>query len=344
MEKKKTRGILRKVLIVFAAIMVALTAVLITLSVITTQNTARDTVLEMAFAKMNGDINSATTYLNNAYGGLRLVGGTLVDADGTPIESSFDTIDRISADLGVVATVFVRDGRDFRRIVTSIRDAAGSRVTGTFLGAASAAFAPVTEGRRFIGEASILGAQYVTGYQPLFGENRSVIGILFIGIEMTEVDGLIAAGVGRAVAALVAGALLTLVGALVITAFMIVRVISNPITATAAIAEVLAGGDLTVAVPEGYLKRRDEIGMLARSFEAMTKRLSETVQGINLSATQVAAGSQQMSSTAQQMSQGATEQAAAAEEVSSSMEEMGSNIRQNADNAAQTESIAKKSA
>ena len=40
-------------------------------------------------------------------------------------------VDEITDKLGVVATVFVREGNDFRRITTSIKTADGNRAVGT---------------------------------------------------------------------------------------------------------------------------------------------------------------------------------------------------------------------
>jgi methyl-accepting chemotaxis protein len=107
---------------------------------------------------------------------------------------------------------------------------------------------------------------------------------------------------------------------------------------TAAIADGIAGGDLTVE-PEP-LSDKDTLGISLRS---MVERLRGVVADALTASDNVSAGSQQLSSGSEQLSQGASEQAASAEEASASMEEMASNIKQNADNAAQTEKIARQS-
>ncbi len=48
---------------------------------------------------------------------------------------------------GGVATVFVRDGDDFVRVSTSVRNAEGARAMGTVLDHASPAYAKVIAGR-----------------------------------------------------------------------------------------------------------------------------------------------------------------------------------------------------
>jgi len=109
--------------------------------------------------------------------------------------------------------------------------------------------------------------------------------------------------------------------------------------ATAAVADAIAAGDLTIeATP---LSDKDTLGI---ALENMVVKLRKVVGEVTSAAQNMASGSQQLSSSAEQLSQGATEQASSAEEASSSMEEMAANVKQNAENAGQTESIARRSA
>ncbi|MEH3124207.1 MAG: methyl-accepting chemotaxis protein [Sphingomonas phyllosphaerae] len=107
---------------------------------------------------------------------------------------------------------------------------------------------------------------------------------------------------------------------------------------SAALADAIAGGDLTV--DHQPLSDKDKLG---HALVTMVERLRGVVGDASAAAQNVASGSQQLSSSSEQVSQGATEQAAAAEEASASMEQMAANIKQNADNASQTEKIARQS-
>ncbi|USQ96538.1 methyl-accepting chemotaxis protein [Caulobacter sp. RL271] len=109
--------------------------------------------------------------------------------------------------------------------------------------------------------------------------------------------------------------------------------------ATAAVADKVADGDLTVETKP--LSDKDTLGI---ALERMVERLRGVVSDAISASENVSAGSQELSAASEQVSQGATEQASSAEEASASMEEMASNIKQNADNAAQTEKIARQSA
>jgi methyl-accepting chemotaxis protein len=109
--------------------------------------------------------------------------------------------------------------------------------------------------------------------------------------------------------------------------------------ATAAVADKVADGDLTVETKP--LSDKDTLGI---ALQRMVERLRGVVSDAISASDNVSAGSQELSAASEQVSQGATEQASSAEEASAAMEEMASNIKQNADNAAQTEKIARQSA
>ena len=118
-----------------------------------------------------------------------------------------------------------------------------------------------------------------------------------------------------------------------------VNVMTANLRATAALADTIADGDLTVQVKA--LSDKDTLGL---ALGRMVDRLRGVVADAISASENVSSGSQELSAASEQVSQGATEQASSAEEASASMEEMASNIKQNADNAAQTEKIARQSA
>jgi methyl-accepting chemotaxis protein len=108
---------------------------------------------------------------------------------------------------------------------------------------------------------------------------------------------------------------------------------------TAAVADQIANGNLTVSPKP--LSDKDTLGI---ALQSMVERLRGVVADALSASDNVSSGSQELSASSEQLSQGATEQASSAEEASASMEEMAANIKQNADNAAQTEKIARQSA
>jgi len=76
---------------------------------------------------------------------------------------------------GAISTLFVRSGNDFIRVATSLRKENGDRAIGTVLDTTSPAFAAVTKGE-----------VYITQYQPVKNAEGQVIGIIFVGVDITH--------------------------------------------------------------------------------------------------------------------------------------------------------------
>lgn len=177
-------------------LLVIIGAALTAVSFVNSRSMAEDLTGHTLRMKIEGDINAAQLYLREHYGAIQQSGGELAGETGEPVEGSYAMVDEIAEDLDVLATIFAREGRDFRRISTNIRQDDGSRAVGTFLGTDSAAHEPVMEGRLYIGEADILGRPHLTAYDPIVSPGNEVIGIMFLGIPQAEVDAIAAAGVG----------------------------------------------------------------------------------------------------------------------------------------------------
>ncbi|OQP83149.1 chemotaxis protein [Xanthomonas phaseoli pv. syngonii LMG 9055] len=99
---------------------------------------------------------------------------------------NFDAVDRFAKATGGVATIFARTGDDFVRITTSLRNKQNERVIGTLLDRKGKAYAALTQGKSFTGQAQLFGEQYMTHYQPLRDAAGEVIGALFVGRNYTQ--------------------------------------------------------------------------------------------------------------------------------------------------------------
>lgn len=121
-----------------------------------------------------------------------------------------------------------------------------------------------------------------------------------------------------------------------ITWLMLKRRVISPLNNLQSITEEMAQGRFDKTIRS---TARDEFAMLTESLGKMQSRVAMTVQGVKVTASQVADGSRHLSESSRSMSEGAVSQAASMEEISSSMEEMASNIKQNAQNARETETI-----
>ena len=107
-------------------------------------------------------------------------------AAGKPLNGQFDAVDRFLAATGGVATIFAREGEDFRRVTTSLRKENGDRAMGTLLDRAHPAYARLSAGEPYSGRASLFGKPYMTHYEPVRDAKGQITGILFIGFDLSS--------------------------------------------------------------------------------------------------------------------------------------------------------------
>jgi methyl-accepting chemotaxis protein len=134
---------------------------------------------------------------------------------------------------------------------------------------------------------------------------------------------------------LVIGALAMLTGAAV--AWFISRSITGPIRTAVALAERVAGGDLSSVV---VVNRGDETGQLMTALKAMNDSLNTIVGEVRSGTDAIATASGEIASGNLDLSSRTEQQASALEETASSMEELTSTVKQNADNARQANVLA----
>ncbi|MBU2699978.1 methyl-accepting chemotaxis protein [Sporomusaceae bacterium BoRhaA] len=116
----------------------------------------------------------------------------------------------------------------------------------------------------------------------------------------------------------------------------VARSISRPVSRVVEAASKIATGDLNVTV---NVHMKDEVGMLAQSFNNMAEHINLAMMNINFAAEQVAAGSQQIAASGEALSQGSTEQASSIEEITASMTQVAAQTKQNAVNANQANEL-----
>ncbi|WP_431270203.1 Cache 3/Cache 2 fusion domain-containing protein [Dankookia sp. P2] len=116
--------------------------------------------------------------------GEETTGGRTVPAlyfGSTKMNNNFQLVDDVQKERGGTATIFVRSGEDFVRVATNVKKDDGARAIGTVLDPKGKAFAAMSKGKPYFGEADILGRPYVTGYEPIRGSGNGVIGAYYVG-------------------------------------------------------------------------------------------------------------------------------------------------------------------
>jgi methyl-accepting chemotaxis protein len=242
------------------------------------EDASQEAALLMGGKKLTGDIASFEDKIAQEYGRLRLLNGQLVDEKGNPLRNDYRVVDKIASQLSVRTTIFVKEGQDYRRITTSIVDNNGNRVVDTFLGTSSAAYSPVHSGNDYIGRVIILGNDYLGGYRPIFAQNsREVIGILFIGLEISTINAFIVQTINSQIRLIIIIAIILLLVAIFSITASCRLMLLRPIQAIIGLFEVISKGDLTHTV---NIRTKDEIGDLARHFNMTTVNIKNLIGAI----------------------------------------------------------------
>jgi len=100
--------------------------------------------------------------------------------------NSVEIVDRVKSVTQSTATIFVKRGEDFVRISTNVITDNGARAVGTLLDPKGKAYAAIKQGNPFYGVVDILGKPYITGYEPIKNSAGQVIGIWYVGYQLTS--------------------------------------------------------------------------------------------------------------------------------------------------------------
>jgi methyl-accepting chemotaxis protein len=290
--------------------------------------------------EVKSDLAALQYRIADQYGDLSLSGKSLLDSRGQALDGRYDMVDAFSKEMNVVATIFVRDGDDFRRLITSIVDTAGKRAVGTMLGKGSAAYKPVMAGQTYVGKARILGKQYITVYAPVFDSSKSnVIGIDFAGVEISTVNQAIDQRSKVSAITMILISLALLVISVILTMLVFRRVIIKPVRKIQAGLKTMADGDLTGHVS---IANNDEIGEIGRSLdqttdsikgllskiEAHAQSLSGVGQNLAASTAETAAAINEMTANIEAIKSRIVNQSASVTETNASMEKLTGNLQQ----------------
>jgi methyl-accepting chemotaxis protein len=171
-------------------------------------------------------------------------------------------VDRATSYVGGNATLFVYDDAtsQFVRRTTNVKKENGDRAVGTQLAPDHPGQAILRSGEAYKGPAMLFGRRFYTAYHPVFDPAGKVIGIIYVGTGMDELDGML----WQAIYAMAIAAGIAALLALVATG-LLVRRVTKPLKAVAESLTVLADGRTDVEVR--YADRHDEIGVIARTID-----------------------------------------------------------------------------
>ena len=287
-------------------------------------------------AKLEGDIESSKMYLEHYFAQLDKNGSDLVAQDGRSIAGQYDMIEKISNDLKIETTVFVKENQDYKRVLTSIEDAkTGNRIEGTLLNNSEVA-SSVGEGKTYIGKVDILETPYLAAYAPLENASGEVIGLIFVGVSQQDSQAMIQQKLNESIiisSLYIAG--IMILGTLIM--LMCARQITSPLVELVKQANRIATYHLKEEIPDWLRTRRDEIGILANALHTIEESLRQTIQSVDETSHHVTKTSkalarscveasqvtEEMARTIQEIAGGATDQANSTTECLERLEALG---------------------
>src|SRR5437660_10370367 len=177
-----------------------------------------------------------------------------------PEFSDHKIVDRATSYVGGTATLFVYDeaSSQFVRRSTNVKKENGDRAVGTQLAADHPAQALLRRGEAYRGAAVLFGKSFMTAYFPVSNSAGKVIGILYVGIPMAQLDAMLAQVLQNMMIVAAFAALLVLA-----LTMLVVRRVTKPLASVTQTLTAIADGrnDVEIACDD----RADEIGDIART-------------------------------------------------------------------------------
>ena len=320
------------------------------------------------FKPLTAHINALARQLHGQLpGALTVDHAHSIDIKGTPtpvlrsgssvLNLDFSLPDAFQKKTGATSTFFVRVAQDFVRVTTSVKRPNGERPLGTPLDRAHPGYKELMAGRAYVGYATLFGTQYMTHYDPIFNSSGSVIGVLYVGVDVGGMRQLPVSVKLALIAALAAGAagaagiwlvtaqapameqaglrlqyLLTmlwpLLGLGVLVDQCVRRMVTRPLVHAREAAQKLAQGDLSAQM---HVARRDEIGQLMQAINGISQGLADIVGKVRSSSDSIALATGEIASGNADLATRTETQAGALEEIASNVETIVVAVRANSE-------------
>lgn len=277
---------------------------------------AASSVLQVYSAEADGDY----TYVDGAF-----------KKGIIPLTGNYSIIDSLYEDTGIDVSIIYGN----TRVLTTITDGSGNRMTGTEV---DSRVTDVTkEGKNFIATKVKIGNTYYTGYyiplrQPSDG---SVVGAVFCGRERSEVLDEIT----DVVLATLGGVAAVLIIVLVFCTLVMRRIVSA-LRSTMGNLDKVAAGALNFKIDSRILSREDEIGDMGRSIQKMLGAFSGIINNITDSSARLGSMSEEygksfknivehidnINVSMEEIANGATDQARESQEANAQVVNIGEAI------------------
>lgn len=308
--------ILRKIWLGLLCLLVVMACVL----TIVNYQMMKSRLLESAEEKLLGDLQLGYRYLDAKIPGPWEVRNGVLYKGNVKMNENYEIVDEIGELLGGnTVTIFMYD----TRVATNVLTEDGERAVGTTVSDAVKE-AVLNQKQRYIGRADVVGMWNQTAYEPIYDSAGNVIGIWYTGVpekpymDAAKRTALINLGISLAISLFL----------FVVSFIFVKRELVTPIKDAIAHGMEMAQGDFRRTMGEKYLRRKDEIGQLARAFAQLSANLSAMLRQTRESAEYVSASSDEFSKGAGQVQDAARQVALAMEKIAVGVAEEAEHAQQ----------------
>ena len=290
---------------IFLCSFVVFIAVILPLSVYTVDSTAHTAVHNTVTKQLQSSLNMGAEYLHTLYGDLKAVNGVLYGSE-KPVDPS--AVDTLAQKLGIEVTIFAAENGEFKRIMTTIKNTDGSTAVGSYL-EKGAAYDAVSSKNSYAGRTKILGKNFISAYVPIM-VNGVVDHVVFTGSQVDDIEEMINSGIKKSVVYIILISLSILLFVVIISIFIVKKIIIKPISKTITVFQEVGNGDLTVNVP---LLGNDELTDMSGYFNQTIAKMRDSLTSIHNGATEMQAVGIQLASNM-------TETASAVHQISANID------------------------
>lgn len=245
-------------------------------------------------SKAASNVRAALELIDHEYpGSWEIKGGALYKGEAL-MEGADDVVDRLRAISGGHVTIFKGETRVSTTVLNEGKRSVGTKASEAIIEAVLKA------GSNYTGVANVVGEEYHSAYEPIKDGGGKVIGMMFVGLSVHELDGITRDFVLKM--------LLTIGGVLVVVGLISWQVLGRaikPLQEVTAGLEQISHGDLRVADFE--VNRSDEIGRLALGANEMKERLKNLLMNVARGSEVVAASSEELTANTEQASEAVKE-------------------------------------
>lgn len=302
------KSIKMQLVLVYGTISLIVIIVLSGIGIYSSQNGMENLANQTLKIKLESDLEVTKELMYNQFGKVYSEDDKLYMEDGTVIDKNHDFVDELGEKIKDVVTIFSKQDNDFIRMTTNIIKEDGNRAVNTFLGSDSKAYPSIINGDTYLGEAAIIGQQYLTIYDPIVDKNGEVIGILFLGISQKDINNLMQKEVASMICILVITSIVIIIILELVTIYLATKII-KPISRSVKAIEELSDYNLMIQLDLKDLKRADEAGALSRAIAKIQDKLKIIVTEIKSISLNVEGASEKLSLSAEG-SQSASEEVA----------------------------------